>query len=98
MGVLIERAHYYTILVERVRTIREGALFEGGALTEVVRYTVVFLSDIGRGFRVRPIKETLDTQSINARCDLLRTVLLSWPVICYANINSFIFFFNSNTV
>ena len=36
-GVLIERAHYYTILVEGVRTIREGALIEEGALTEVVR-------------------------------------------------------------
>ena len=37
-GVLIERAHYYTILVEGVRTIREGLLIEGAALTEVVRY------------------------------------------------------------
>ena len=31
---LIERAHYYTILVEGVRTIREGVLIEEGALTE----------------------------------------------------------------
>ena len=38
MGILIERAHYYTIFVEGVRTIREGALTEGGVLTEVVRY------------------------------------------------------------
>ena len=37
-GVLIERAHHYNILVEWVRTIREGVLIEGGALTEVVRY------------------------------------------------------------
>ena len=37
-GVLIERAHYYTILVEVVRTIREGVLIEEGALTEVVQY------------------------------------------------------------
>ena len=36
-GALIERAHYYTILVEGIRTIREGVLFEGGVLTEVVR-------------------------------------------------------------
>ena len=34
-GVLIERAHYYTILVEGVRTIQEGVLIEEGALTEV---------------------------------------------------------------
>ena len=32
-GVLIERAHFYTI-----RTIREGVLIEEGALTEVVGY------------------------------------------------------------
>ena len=37
-GVLIERAHHYTIIVEGVRTIREGVLFEEGTLTEVVRY------------------------------------------------------------
>ena len=37
-GVLIEKEHYYTILVAGVHTIREGALIEGGALTEVVRY------------------------------------------------------------
>ena len=37
-GVLIERTQYYTILVEGVRTIREGLLIEEGALTEVVRY------------------------------------------------------------
>ena len=40
-GVLIERVHYYTILVAciaEVRTIREGVLIEEGALTEVVRY------------------------------------------------------------
>ena len=37
-GVLIERTHYYTILVEGFRTIREGLLIEEGALTEVVRY------------------------------------------------------------
>ena len=36
-GVLVERAHYYTILVEGVRTIREGVLIEEGALTEVHR-------------------------------------------------------------
>ena len=36
--VLVERAHYYIILVEGVRTIREGVLIEEGALTEVVRY------------------------------------------------------------
>ena len=36
--MLIERAHYYSILVEGVRTIREGELIEEGALTEVVRY------------------------------------------------------------
>ena len=29
--VLTERAHYYTILIEGVRTIREGVLIEGGA-------------------------------------------------------------------
>ena len=39
-GVLIERAHYYTILVEGVRTIREGVLIDEGALTEVVRYLI----------------------------------------------------------
>ena len=33
-GILIERAHYHTILVEGVRTIREGVLIEEGALTE----------------------------------------------------------------
>ena len=37
-GVLIERAQYYTILEEGVGTIREGVLFEKGALTEVVQY------------------------------------------------------------
>ena len=37
-GVLIERAYYYTIFVEGVRTIREGVLIEEGALTEVVWY------------------------------------------------------------
>ena len=37
-GVLIERAHYLTILVEGVLTILEGVLIEEGALTEVVRY------------------------------------------------------------
>ena len=31
-------AHYYNILLEGVRTIREGVLIEEGALTEVVRY------------------------------------------------------------
>ena len=36
-GVLIERAHYYTALVDGVRTIQEGVLIEEGALTEVVR-------------------------------------------------------------
>ena len=36
-GVLIERVHYFTILVEGVRTIQEGVLIEKGALTEVVR-------------------------------------------------------------
>ena len=40
-GVLIEREHYYTILVEGVRTIREGVLIEEGALTEVVRYVLI---------------------------------------------------------
>ena len=35
-GVLIERAYYYTILLEGVRSIRESVLIEGGALTEVV--------------------------------------------------------------
>ena len=35
--VLIERANYYTILVEGVGTIREGVLIEEGALTEIVR-------------------------------------------------------------
>ena len=42
-GVLIERACFYTILVECVRTIREGVLIEEGALTEVVRYVIVYL-------------------------------------------------------
>ena len=37
-GVLIERAHYYTILAEGVRTNREGVLIVEGALTEVLRY------------------------------------------------------------
>ena len=37
-GVLTERALYYTILVEGVRTIREGLLIEECALPEVVRY------------------------------------------------------------
>ena len=32
-GVLIERAQYYTILVDGVRTIQEGVLIEEGALT-----------------------------------------------------------------
>ena len=36
-GVLIERAHYYAILSEEGRTIREGILIEEGALTEGVR-------------------------------------------------------------
>ena len=39
MGVLIERAHYYTIFVEGIRTIREGVLNKEGALTEEVRYS-----------------------------------------------------------
>ena len=43
-GVLIERAHYHTILVEGVRTIREGVLIEEGALTEVVRYSISVIS------------------------------------------------------
>ena len=38
-GVLIERAHYYTILVVGLRTIREDVLIEEGALTEAVRYS-----------------------------------------------------------
>ena len=38
---LIEKTYYYTILVEGLRTIREGVLIEEGALTEVVRYFVV---------------------------------------------------------
>ena len=33
----MERVHYYTILVEGVRSIWEGVLIEEGALTEVVR-------------------------------------------------------------
>ena len=37
-GVLIERAHYYTILIDGVRTIREGVLIKEGALNEVGRY------------------------------------------------------------
>ena len=37
-GVQMERAHYYTILVDGVRTIREGVLIEDRALTEVIRY------------------------------------------------------------
>ena len=37
-GVVIERAHYYNVIVEGVRTIREGILIEEGALTDVVRY------------------------------------------------------------
>ena len=37
-GVLIEEAHYYTILVEWVRTIRTDVLIEEGTLTEGVRY------------------------------------------------------------
>ena len=45
-GVLIERAHYYTILVEGVRNILEGALIEGGALTEVVWYVLNKLSTV----------------------------------------------------
>ena len=36
-GVQIERAHYYTVILEGVRTIRQGVLIEEGALTEVVR-------------------------------------------------------------
>ena len=32
-GALIERAHYYAILVEEGRTIREGLIIEEGALT-----------------------------------------------------------------
>ena len=43
VGVLIERVHYYTILVEGVRTIREGVLIEEGALTEVVQYLGCFI-------------------------------------------------------
>ena len=39
-GVLIERAHYYPILVKEVCTIRLGVLIEEGALTEVVRYAM----------------------------------------------------------
>ena len=39
-SVLIERAHYYTILREEARTIREGVLIEESALTKVVRYFV----------------------------------------------------------
>ena len=38
-GVLIERAHYYTKLAERGRTIRKAVPIEDGALTEGVRYT-----------------------------------------------------------
>ena len=38
VGVLIERVHYYNILVEGGCTIREGVLIEECALTEVVRY------------------------------------------------------------
>ena len=39
-------AYFCTILVEGVRTIREGVLIEEGALTKVVRYT--FLASIFR--------------------------------------------------
>ena len=38
VGVLIERAHYHTILAKGIRTFREGVLIEEGALTDVVRY------------------------------------------------------------
>ena len=38
-GVIIERVHYYVILAEGERTIREGVLIEEDALTEgVLRY------------------------------------------------------------
>ena len=37
-GILIERAHYHTILVERAHTIWDGILIKEDALTEVVRY------------------------------------------------------------
>ena len=37
-GVLIQRAHYYTIFVEMWHTIREGVLIEESALIERVRY------------------------------------------------------------
>ena len=39
--------HYYTILLEGDRTIREGVLIEGGALTEVVRYVIHLILENG---------------------------------------------------
>ena len=60
-GVLNERAHYYTILIEGVCTIREGVQNEEGALTEVVRYLwncsiyisqcKIYKADIARDFQ-----------------------------------------------
>ena len=44
-GVLIKREHYYAILAEEVRTIREGVLIEKGALTEKVRYVCTSIKD-----------------------------------------------------
>ena len=39
-NVLIEEAHYYTIFVEAVHTIREDVLIEESTLTEGVRYVI----------------------------------------------------------